>query len=205
MRLIITGPQGSGKGTQAQMLSSVLGIEHLSVGERLRREAASGSALGKRIKPILERGEIVPGAIVNQLVGKIVREARKGFILDGYPRTKEQVAFLDKTVEIDKAILLKIPDDRAVARLSGRLECANGHDYHITLKPPKKKGVCDACGLPLRKRTDDTKTAILKRLAIYHVETEPLLAHYAGKLLTVDADQSIAKVHQDIMKGLHRT
>lgn len=201
-RLIIFGPQGSGKGTQSAMLASELGIAHLSIGERLRHEAASGSTLGKRIKAIMDRGEMVPAATVNQLVGKLVREARKGFILDGYPRTKEQAAYLDKTIDIDRVILLKISDDRAVARLSGRVECANGHDYHKTLKPPKKTGVCDECGLPLRKRSDDTVAAIRKRLAIYHAETEKLLAHYTPKLLVVNGDQSIAKVHQDIIKGL---
>ena len=203
-QLIIFGPQGSGKGTQAQMLEQELGLAHLNIGERLRHEVQERTPIGKQVKPLMDRGEMVSTEIVQKLVGKLVREAHKGFVLDGFPRTATQAAFLDTVTGIDRAIVLRLSDKAAVARIDGRVGCTNGHDYHTTLKPPKKKGVCDECGLPLKRRADDTKAALMKRLAIYHEQTEPLLAHYKGKLLIVDGDQSIAKVHQDIIKGLRK-
>ena len=204
MRLVIIGPPGSGKGTQAELLRQEIGIAHLDIGELLRREIARGTAVGRRIKPIIARGAMVPEEIVRGIVERAVRGTRRGFALDGVPRTGEQAAFLDALVGIDAAIILALTDKAAFERISGRIVCPNGHDYHRTLKPPRREGICDACGLPLAPRADDTTLAILHRLRTYRRGAEPLITHYRGRLLTIDGNQPITKVHRDILKALRR-
>jgi len=204
MKLIIIGPQASGKGTQSEMLSKELGLTHISIGERLRQEIASQSRLGKEIKAKIAAGEMVDDRLVEHLVKKLIAETGKGFILDGFPRDKEQAEWLDLVANIDKVIVLQISDKTAIERISGRRECPKGHDFHIIYNPPKKKDVCDECGLPLKKREDDTTTAIMKRLQTYHQVTEPILSHYTKKIVKVNGEQSIKDVHFAILKAIHK-
>jgi adenylate kinase len=204
MRLIIIGPQASGKGTQSEMLAKELNLTHISVGEHLRQEVASGSALGKKIKAKIHAGEMVSDDLVETMVKRLIDKASGKFILGGFPRTAAQAKWLDLASSIDKVIVLTITDKTAVARIGGRRECAKGHDFHALYKPPKKEGVCDECGLPLKRRADDTSAAIMKRLALYHAETEPIIAHYKGKVITIDGEKSIRDVNLAIMKALRK-
>lgn len=204
MRIIILGPQGSGKGTQAELLKDSMHLTHINVGECLREEVAAGTPLGRRLKDAIDRGELVSNEHINKLVGRLIREAGSRFIIDGFPRTKDQAQFLDLATSIDKVIVLKLPDKAAVERIGGRRECPNGHDFHVTYNPPRKEGICDECGLPLARRKDDNSMTIMKRLALYHRETEPILSHYAGKIIEIDSSQPIMKVHQDIMRALRQ-
>jgi len=204
MRLIIIGPQASGKGTQASMLAKEMGLSHLSMGEKLRQEAASGSRLGHQIKERIDKGELVPNELVEKMTKRLIKESNGKFILDGFPRNEEQARFLDLITPIDHVIQLKVSDKTAVERIGGRRECPKGHDYHVFYKPPKKEGVCDVDGLPLHRRADDTSAAIMKRLQTYHNRTEPVLAHYKGKVLDINGEQGIRDVHFAILKALHK-
>jgi adenylate kinase len=186
------------------MLAKELGITHISVGERLREEVAAGTKLGHMIKEKLDRGELVDDDLVETMIRRLVQQADTGFVLDGFPRTEAQAKFLDNVARIDKVVVLKIKDKTAVDRISGRRECPKGHDYHTLYKPPKKEGVCDVDGMPLHKRSDDNAATIMKRLETYHKSTEPLLAHYKGKLVEVDGEHSIKDVHFDILKGVRK-
>lgn len=184
------------------MLAHHFGIAHISMGERLRHEVAGETPIGKQIKEHLDKGEFVPTELTNKIIARFLRQTHKGFIIDGYPRTEEQAQFLDMTTKIDHVLLIKISDKTAIERIGGRRECANGHDFHVSHNPPKKEGICDECGLPLRKREDDTSVAIMTRLAQYHRETEPMLKHYKEKIIEIDGSQSIPQVHQEILKKL---
>jgi adenylate kinase len=204
MHYIVLGPQASGKGTQAQMLSQELGIIHISVGEKLREEVAAGTKLGHAIKEKLDRGELVDDDLVETMIRRLIQQTGKGFVLDGFPRTETQAKFLDNITTIEKVVVLKVKDKTAVERISGRRECPRGHDYHLLYNPPKKEGICDIEGLPLHKRSDDTTATIMKRLETFHKTTEPLIAHYKGKVIEVDGEKSIKDVHFDILKGLRK-
>jgi len=200
MNVIIIGPQASGKGTQSEFIAEKLGIPHISTGELFRQEVRRGSSLGELIKPYLERGELVPQDLNDQLVERVLTENASGLVLEGYPRNRHQAEFLDSHVKIDKVIVLQVPDEVCIERIGGRRICDNGHDYHITYNPPKQEGVCDEDGLPLRKRADDEPAAIQKRLGIYHEQTEPIIAHYReqGVVVEVDGSPSIEAVKQAI-------
>lgn len=204
MRLIILGAQASGKGTQAEMLTKEFGLTHISTGERLRQEVASGSMLGKKIAEQIEQGNMVPDELVQKMVKHLIEQSDGKFILDGFPRTPAQAEFLDLTTNIDHVVVLKISDKTALERIGGRVECPKGHDFHLKFNPPKKEGICDECGLPLHKRADDNSVAIMKRLQDYHLRTEPIIAHYKGKILEINGEQSIKDVHLAILKALHK-
>jgi adenylate kinase len=202
MRIIIFGPQASGKGTQSEMLAKESGVMHISVGERLRQEAASGSALGKRMKERMDKGEMVSDDLVEKMIKRLIEESEGKFVLDGFPRTEAQARWLDLITRIDRILVLSISDKTAIERIGGRRECAKGHDFHLLYKPPKKENTCDECGLPLKKRADDTSVAIMKRLQLYHEQTEPMIKHYQDRIITIDGERSIPDVHHAILKAL---
>jgi adenylate kinase len=203
MKLIILGAQASGKGTQAEMLSKELGLEHIATGERLRQEAASGSRLGQMIKSHIDKGELVPDELVQKMVQHLIERSNGKFILDGFPRTTQQMQFLDNVTNIDHVILLEIADKTAIERIGGRRECPKGHNYHLQYKPPQKEGICDEDGLPLQRRADDTAVAIMKRLQIFHEQSTPVIDHYKAKTLRINGEQSIKDVHLAILKAMH--
>ncbi|MBC7326666.1 adenylate kinase [bacterium] len=206
--LILLGAPGAGKGTHAKRLSVLLGIPHISTGDIFREEMSKNSALGLEVKRYVEKGELVPDELVNQIVRRRLsqEDCRNGFILDGYPRTLQQAEALDSILKelslpLKKVVNLVVSEDDIIRRLSGRRICRNcGAIFHIVNMPPKVEGVCDYCGGELYQREDDKPEAIRHRLAVYHQQTEPLIRYYKDKGLLVDVncevplEQSVAEI-----------
>jgi len=199
--LLMMGPPGAGKGTQATLLAQELGLKHLATGDILRGEVAAESAIGKRVKGYLDAGALVPDEVMGELVGEHVIRAAKagGFVLDGYPRTIGQAVALenllkDHDVTLSAVLNLQVPDVVIVQRLANRQTCpVDQRTYHRINNPPRVEGVCDACQTPLVIRRDDTEKVIRNRLKVYWDQTAPLVDHYRGPRLlrTVDASLPI--------------
>lgn len=213
MNLIFLGPPGAGKGTQAQRLEKETGARQLSTGDILREAVASGSEIGRRAKAIMDKGELVPDEVVIGIVGERLGRERKGFILDGFPRTVAQAEALDRLLaeqklKLDRVVEFAVDDEALVDRLSGRFNCKScGAMYHDRHKRPKVAGVCDRCGgHEFLRRADDQADTIRTRLAAYARQTAPLLPYYRAKglLLTVDGMADIAQVAGFIDKALGR-
>jgi adenylate kinase len=207
MKLIIFGPQGCGKGTQAEKLAARLGICHITMGDILREEVKSQSELGKKIESIINQGNLVPDDLALDLLTKKLSGAdcSKGFVLDGYPRNIAQAKFLDEIVKLDYALEINLPDEESIQRISGRRTCSNcGYVYHLKYNPPKNEEVCDKDGSKLIIRNDDQPEVIKKRLAVYHNETEPIRGYYEqqGIYLAVDGLPPIPEVTQEIFSKL---
>jgi len=203
MKFLIIGPQGSGKGTQADLLAKRLGIPHISSGDLLRAEKQSGSVLGKEIAAMIDKGELVPDTMIWEMIKARLSEHPEGWLLDGYPRQLSQAETLDAYQAPDTVLVLDVPDEVCVERISGRRVCETcGRDYHIKYKPPKEPGKCDVDGSRLVQRTDDYPEAVRKRLADYHAKTAPLIEHYGDKIVRVNGDQGIQDVWQEIQKKL---
>ncbi|HEY4136380.1 MAG TPA: adenylate kinase [Alphaproteobacteria bacterium] len=209
MNLILLGPPGAGKGTQAQLLKDRHGLVQLSTGDMLRAAVASGSELGKTVKSIMAAGALVPDeTMINLIADRIAQpDCAKGFILDGFPRTTRQAEALDamlaeKGLKLDRVIELKVDDAALVERISGRYSCAKcGTGYHDVYKTPKKPGVCDTCGsTEFTRREDDKAEVVTSRLEAYNRQTAPLLPYYKarGVLRTVDGMAAIDKVAEEI-------
>jgi len=203
MRVILLGPQGAGKGTQAQRLADEVGATHISTGDIVRAEIQSGSELGRKVQDYNDRGELVPDEIIVEMAKPYLDEA-DSWLLDGFPRNEAQAKALDKAldelgVDLDAVVALEAPDEALVERLSGRRQSqSTGKIYHVNYDPPPVDG--DDPG-PFVQRKDDAEDAIRRRLEIYHEQTEPLKDYYAerGLLVTVDAEQEIPKVTEDIL------
>ena len=208
MRNVIMGPQDAGKGTQAAKLEEETGATHTETGDLVREEIKSGSELGQKIQEYNERGELVPDEIIIDMT-KPYLEQNDSWILDGFPRNKEQAEALDEALneigeDIDKVVVLEAPDEELVERLSGRRQSeATGEIYHIEHNPPPEEGSEEDPG-PFVQREDDTEEAIRNRLETYHEETEPLKDYYEEKgiLVTVDATQDIDEVTEDVLKAV---
>jgi adenylate kinase len=208
MRLIIIGPQGSGKGTQAKKLSLKYNIPHISTGDIFRENIKQKTSLGIMAEDIINQGKLVPDEITFEIVKKRLEEAdcQNGYLLDGFPRNIAQADMLESFSKTDFAINITIKDKEAIARISGRRTCINGHVYHVTLNPPKKTGVCDIDLKPLFQRDDDKPEVIRKRLKTYHEKTKPLIDYYANleKAIDINGEQPIEKVYKDIIKKLEK-
>lgn len=203
MKLILLGAPGSGKGTIAEKLAKEFQLQHISVGELLRQEAQSGSEMGRIIKQTLGTGKLIPDHLVIEIV-RLVVKGKNNFILDGFPRTVHQAKDIQDW-PIAKVIYLKITEERAVERISGRRICVKGtHTYHIKFIPSKKKGFCDIDGSKLIQRDDDREEIVRERFKVYAKKTKPVIDYYRelGLLTTINAANSPEKVYQDTRKEL---
>ncbi len=214
MRLVLLGPPGAGKGTHAQVLSKELGVAHVSTGDMLREALKKQTPLGVKAKAFMEKGALVPDEIVIALVKERLSngDAKKGFILDGFPRTPEQATRLDENLEVlrmplDLVLYFKTSLSVIIRRLSGRRVCSRcGKNYHIKNFKPKRDGICDACGAALVQRPDDREETIENRLKVYDKETSPLIDYYKRKnlLAEVSGDLEVKELNLQ-MKKLFRS
>jgi len=203
MKIVFIGPQGSGKGTQAKILSERLGFCHISTGDLLR---GSGGELKKKVDEIMNKGGLISDDLMLDILKKRIscEDCLKGFILDGFPRTLNQAKLLEGVVKIDKVVEIFISDDNAVKRIFGRVSCSKcGEGYNnFTELKPKVEGKCDKCGSGLVRRDDDNEYAVRKRLKIYHKETEPVLEFYGSEIVKVDGMQGVEKIYDEIVEEL---
>lgn len=196
MRLVLVGPPGVGKGTQAVRLRDALGVPHVSTGDMLREAVQKGSALGRKVRGFVESGKLVPDDLVGEVIEERLsrKDAGAGFVLDGFPRTDAQVGILDRVLgklhaPLDGVIALTAPEAVIVRRLSGRRICPScGTVYHIDTWPPKSAGVCDGCGSALVQRADDAEEVIRERLRVYAAQTLPVLRTYRERGLLREVD-----------------
>lgn len=197
MKLILFGPPGAGKGTQAEIISEKYDIPAISTGAMIREAIKNGTETGKKAKDVIERGELVSDDIIIGIVSERIAQSdcKNGFILDGFPRTIPQAEALEKLVpDITATIEIDLSDEKIVERMSGRRTCPDcGASYHIAYKAPKVEGKCDACGAELTIRADDKPETVLERLKVYHDQTEPLKAFYKkrGMLRTVESQEEL--------------
>ncbi len=217
MRLILLGPPGSGKGTQAKLLCQRLGLVHFSTGDIFREAVRNGTPAGKKVQAYMNAGQLVPDDLVNETVAARFRshDRPENFVMDGYPRTAAQAAVFDDVLksqglDLDAVVNLLVEDAAIIKRLSGRWSCPNPPckaTYHIVTRPPKKTGVCDECGTALVQREDDREETIRKRLAVFHEQNDALLEHYRrrGLLVGVPGEGEIEEIYASIVHALNRT
>jgi adenylate kinase len=212
-RLILMGPPGGGKGTQAKRLQDRYGIVQLSTGDMLRAAVKAGSPVGQKAKAVMDAGKLVSDDIMISLISERIdqNDCGNGFILDGFPRTIAQAEALDKLlkdkeIKLDKVIEVTVPDERLIERITGRFTCsACGEGYHDKFKQPKRPGVCDACGgTSFTRRADDKAETVVARLKAYHDQTAPLMPYYRAKgtLEVIDGDRDIDAVSRDLERVL---
>ena len=212
MRLVLLGPPGAGKGTQAAAVKDRLGVPHISTGDMLRGAIAAGTPLGRKAKLIVDGGNLVSDDVITELVRERLGapDAKRGFLLDGYPRNLGQAKSLEIIMEgmggrLDLVLCLTLNDAEVVARLSGRRTCAScGAPFHVATAPPGESGVCDSCRGTLCQRADDREEVIIRRLAVYKAQTAPLIAYYKdkGSLAEIDATGGVLEVRERIVKAL---
>jgi adenylate kinase len=210
LNLILLGPPGAGKGTQASRLTEDFGLPYIGTGDLLREHVGEGTDLGRQAKEHMDGGGLVPDdLVIAMILDKVDEEGDDGFLLDGFPRTVVQADALSEELEkrdrrLTAALLIHAPDDVVIQRLSGRRQCSEGHLYHVDFDPPKHEGKCDQCGKPLHQRSDDEPEKVKKRLATYHEKTEPLIDYYEdrGLLRRFDGTQDKVKVHDHIRATL---
>ena len=213
MRLVLLGPPGAGKGTQAERIAARYGVPHLSTGDMLREAVAADTEVGRRAKAIMDAGRLVPDDVMNRLVAERIAQpdAARGFVLDGFPRTLAQAEALDRLLDerdqrLDAVLEIAVDDDALVERISGRFACARcGVGYHDRFKQPQVGGVCDACGSrEFVRREDDKPDTVRARLNSYHAQTAPLLPFYRDKglLAAVDGMAEIDDVSSEVFERI---
>ncbi|MBI5542914.1 MAG: adenylate kinase [Deltaproteobacteria bacterium] len=212
MNLILLGPPGAGKGTQAKKLVAELGIPQISTGDILREAARGGTELGLKAKPLMDSGKLVPDDIVIGIIAERLKapDSSKGFILDGFPRTVPQAEALEAMLRamgkaIDRVLSIEVPEQAVVERISGRRSCPrDGSVFHVLAQPPKRDGICDACGGPLIQRDDDRAEKVVERNKQYREKTSPLIAFYSqrGVLKAVAGEGTTEGVHASILEAL---
>lgn len=212
MKIIMLGAPGAGKGTQAKQIAGKYQIPHISTGDIFRANIKEGTALGAKAKTFMDQGLLVPDELVVELVAdRIVKDdCKRGFVLDGFPRTIPQAKALDEALakmsgKMDYAIDVDVPDENIVRRMGGRRACLNcGATYHVVSIPTKVEGICDNCGNPVVLRDDDQPETVQKRLSVYHEQTQPLIDYYSGQgiLKTVDGTRPMEDVFAEIVEIL---
>lgn len=207
MNVVMMGVQGSGKGTQSKLLSQRLGLPHISTGDLLRENISAGTEIGLKAKAYTDRGELVPDEIVIDMVrARLAQEdAREGCLLDGFPRSGVQLAALEFLRPVDRAVMLELDDETAIARLGGRSECRKCGIIYGANSLPKQAGVCDKCGEALKIRTDDTAADSVKtRIRLYHQEVEVMVDYYRwkGVLREVDASGTVEEVSERAFEAI---
>ncbi|WP_058046818.1 adenylate kinase [Streptomyces roseifaciens] len=215
MRIVLVGPPGAGKGTQAAYLAKNLAIPHISTGDLFRANISQGTPLGQKAQEYMRAGQLVPDEVTigmaKDRMGK--EDAAGGFLLDGFPRNLAQAEALDAILKdddlkLDAVLDLEVPEDEVVKRIAGRRMCRkdSSHIFHVIYNPPKTEGVCDACGGELYQREDDREETVRKRLEVYHTETEPIIDYYKaqGLVVTIPALGKVAEVTERAMAALER-
>ena len=212
MRLILLGPPGAGKGTQADKIAKEYNIPHISTGDIFRANIKNETELGLKAKQYIDNGELVPDSVVVAIVEDRIQQddAENGFLLDGFPRTENQALALDQALEemeisLDAVININVDSQILVSRITGRRICKDcGATYHVEFNPPAEKGVCDLCGGELYQRSDDNEDTVQNRIDVYNKQTAPLIEYYSKQDLikTIDGEQAINKVFTDIVKKL---
>lgn len=214
MNLLIMGPPGAGKGTQAEVLVKELQITHISTGDMFRNAIKEGTEMGKKAKEYMDAGQLVPDEVVIGMVkDRLAKpDCQNGFLLDGFPRTVEQARALDETlaslnIKLDGVINIVVPLDKLMVRLTGRRVCRDcGASYHVVFNPPQVEGKCNSCGGELYQRSDDNEESVSTRLKAYEEKTQPLIDYYQAKglLLNINGDQEISKVLADILAAVKK-
>jgi adenylate kinase len=213
MRIVLTGPPGAGKGTQAALLAERLAIPHISTGDLFRAHKDQGTELGRQVESIMREGGLVPDEITIAMAAERMQQpdALDGFLLDGFPRNIAQSEALDAMLrdwghKLDAVLDLEVPEDEVVRRIAGRRTCRkdNKHIFAVPNNPPRREGVCDLCGGELYQREDDREETVRKRLAVYHEETEPIIDYYRaqGLVVTISALGTVPQVTQRAMAAL---
>lgn len=205
-KIVLLGPQASGKSTQAKIIMDYLGIPLISASQILRKVVSRGGSLGQKLKEYMDNGILVPDdTIITLILGELGSEyCMNGYLLDGFPRNLKQAEALHTSCGVDKIFNIEISDKVAMRRILGRRICPEGHVFHIEFNPSTKGHICDICGKELYQREDDNEEVVKKRLATYRAETEKLLDYYEkqSKLVIFDGDKSIEEVSQDILNYL---
>jgi adenylate kinase len=211
MNIILLGPPGAGKGTQAKKISEYYSIPHISTGDILRENISNNTSLGLKARSYMSRGELVPdGLLITIIRDRLSKpDCRDGFLLDGYPRTVPQADALamiltESGKRIDAVLNIEVDDEGLIKRLSGRRMCTCGASYHLIFNPPEKEGICDKCKGTLYQREDDRPEAVRNRLIVYKKQTQPLIEYYnkKGILKIIDGDKDIRQIFEDIKKIL---
>ncbi|WPB91573.1 adenylate kinase [Streptomyces malaysiensis] len=213
MRIVLVGPPGAGKGTQAAYLAEKLSIPHISTGDLFRANISQGTSLGKQAQEYMRAGQLVPDEVTIGMAEDRLDQpdAEQGFLLDGFPRNQIQAEALDAYlaehgVSLDAVLDLEVPESEVIKRIAGRRTCRNdsSHTFHVEYKPSKVPGVCDTCGGELYQREDDSEETVRKRLEVYHRETEPIIDYYKAKglVVTISALGKVAEVTQRAMDAL---
>lgn len=208
MRIIIMGPPGGGKGTQAEILSEKLSVPHISTGAIIRNAIRNKTKLGIATEEYIANGQLVPDELVIPMVAERVKDkdCENGYILDGFPRTLPQAQAMEENdIKVDCVLNLLVADDVIVKRLGGRRECKQcAAPYHVEFNPPKNEGVCDKCGGKLIQRDDDNEATIKERLSVYHKQTEPLVEFYknVGNLVNVQGRDTIEDTTENVLESL---
>ncbi|MFF2650941.1 adenylate kinase [Streptomyces sp. NPDC058045] len=213
MRIVLVGPPGAGKGTQAAFLAKNLSIPHISTGDLFRANISQGTELGKQAKAYMDAGNLVPDEVTIGMAKDRMeqQDAENGFLLDGFPRNVSQAEALDEmlaaeSMKLDAVLDLEVPEDEVVKRIAGRRICRNdsSHVFHVTYSQPKQAGVCDVCGGELYQRDDDSEGTVRKRLEVYHTQTEPIIDFYRaqGLVVTISALGKVDEVTGRAMGAL---
>ncbi|MFG2119009.1 adenylate kinase [Streptomyces sp. NPDC048710] len=215
MRIVLVGPPGAGKGTQAVRLAEKLAIPHISTGDLFRANISRQTELGKLAKSYMDAGNLVPDEVTIAMAKDRMEQAdaENGFLLDGFPRNVSQAEALDRLldeegIKLDAVLDLEVPEEEVVKRIAGRRICRNdsSHVFHVTYSPPKQEGVCDVCGGELYQRDDDSEETVRTRLEVYHTQTEPIIDYYKaqGLVVTISSLGPVDEITQRALEALKR-